>query len=347
MNILSRINNSSLSPTWRFTFLMICICAPLCLLSITCGIFTNTPIYTQKIEPGIISLRPVAALFSANALWLAILLWLGVLLVNWLRLRQNYSFASLFKNSLITLVVYSSFGAAIQFGQEWLSFLSLLVLLILIWRNTIPFLKPALKQYQNKNFDQALALSNQAVQARPKNWQVYLMRASIQYELGNLSAAQSDSEQAIQLKPNEAASYATLGAILLAQSQYQPAKTAYLKAIQLNPKVVLNRLTLGRIHYRLGEYAEAIKVLQAALREKLPASIGKPIRANYCLGRSFEALNQPDQAQAAFQQMQTFRDDLKSFKEFLANHSTFPETAYDLADVEDIERRLSLQPTSS
>jgi len=346
MNILRRIDKLPVAPKWRVAIIVFCIVAPCCLLSVTLSLISGGTVVNSSVGPAIQQPpNPTIEFFTTNALWLGILLWLGLVFINRIRLRENYSFINLLKDSLPTLAIYSSFGAAIQFQQGWLyglGFLLLPVPYILLWRRNIPYYKPSLKQFHNKNFDQALLLSNQAVQARPKNWQVYILRASIQYELGNLSNAQSDCEQAIQLKPKETTAHTALGSVWLAQSQYQKSKAQFVEARRLKPKDPVIRWMLGRVHYRLEEYAQAAEELNAALQNKRSPLITTYIRAYYYLGRSLEALNQSEQAKAAFENMGIYKKDIERVQEFIANHVSFPETIADRADVENIERRLLL-----
>ncbi len=347
MNILRHIDQLPIAPKWRAALIGLCLLVPCCVLELVYTITVNTPLYRDQIEPEIkATLSRTGAIFGTNAFWLSILFCLGLFIFNWIRFRQNYQLGSAFINFLVSFALIGSLGAAIQFQQWWLFCLSesfLLLTFIIVWRRTIPYYKSALQQYNNKNFEQALDFINQSAQARPNAWQVYHLRAQIQYGLGDLSAAQSDAEYAQRLKPNEFYIQSLLGQILLAQSLYQKSQVVLAEACRLNPRDMFVRLMLGRVYYRLDDYENARQILQAVVKEKMPASMS-PVRAYYYLGRIFETQEKPEQARAAFENMVAYQAGLQIFKDFIASHATFPEAAADRADLEDIERRLPALP---
>lgn len=111
----------------------------------------------------------------------------------------------------------------------------------------------------------------------------------------DFSRALTLTEQAIQAQPREALFHATKGQLLMANSDYSQARTAFRRATELHPEYYLGFLGLGLTAKRLNQNQEAERALTASM-----GLLQTPL-ASYHLGELALANNQRDQARSYFQ----------------------------------------------
>lgn len=144
-------------------------------------------------------------------------------------------------------------------------------------------------------------------QAQPDSPQAQFELGNAYYQAGQLAEAVTAYERAIALDPNYQAAYANLGVVYYQQQQFELAASQYEKALELNPDD-------GDVAYNLGVLylqqalsgsegdpdsaliEQAISQLQAALN--INPNLAEP---HFSLGVAYLALNQPAEAQTAFQ----------------------------------------------
>ena len=105
--------------------------------------------------------------------------------------------------------------------------------------------KQALAAAQKGDYDTALAEFTKALQADPKDPEIYNNRGSIYTFKGQYDQAIADFNQALKLNPRYANAYYNRGVAYYNKSLYDKAIGDFTKCIELDPKLA-DRLTLAR-----------------------------------------------------------------------------------------------------
>lgn len=129
--------------------------------------------------------------------------------------------------------------------------------------------------------------------AEPENFEALHFLALIRQDAGALDEALDLTEKAIELQPEVGTYHATLGGIRYAQGDLPAARANYEHALSLNPNLPEGHNTLGFLQLQMGEPETAEKTLNTALRLD-PDSVS--VHANLAqvalaLGRVDEAVN--------------------------------------------------------
>lgn len=130
----------------------------------------------------------------------------------------------------------------------------------------LTYFRDALDGYTTSpDFDirQAAQLADRAMALNPNLPQVYFVRGQVEMFRRNHLAAAEEFDRALALRPSYADAYAALGWMLHFAGQQQKALEAVEKAIRLNPiPPVPYFVILGGIQYTLGQYADAVAILE-------------------------------------------------------------------------------------
>jgi tetratricopeptide (TPR) repeat protein len=120
---------------------------------------------------------------------------------------------------------------------------------------------------QKKNFKEALANFNVALQENPANIQALSGSALAQNGLGNSQEALKMAESALSLSPkNDLANYAK-GEILISSKNYTDAISSYSQAISSNNSYFQAYIGKSKAYNLMGDVKEAFKVLDNAISE--------------------------------------------------------------------------------
>lgn len=202
-----------------------------------------------------------------------------------------------------------------------------------------PNLHKAVQRFQAGELEESLELANQAIAARPQRWESYYLRALIYFALSNLEEAEMDARKAIDLKPDNDTSHVTLGQILYSQAKFEQAEEAFAEAVRLRGKEGLNQYHLAATHYRLDRCEQAAPRLELATRLGIDNE-QLTVLAFYYLGRCNERLDQPEEAAAAYAELDERRDAFESLKRDLGQAPAYPALDLMRQDVAAIEHRL-------
>jgi len=121
---------------------------------------------------------------------------------------------------------------------------------------------------------EAYSLYNSALRQSPENTELLYARALTAEKLNMLDVAESDLKLVIMHEPENATALNALGYTLADRTErLNEAREYILKAAQLLPDDPAILDSLGWVHYRLGQYADAIKWLSKAFAQLQDAEI--------------------------------------------------------------------------
>ncbi|MBR0261462.1 MAG: tetratricopeptide repeat protein [Selenomonadaceae bacterium] len=149
-----------------------------------------------------------------------------------------------------------------------------------------------------KNYSQALASYDAAINLYPQLAEAYNNRGIVKYELKQFPAAIEDYTRAIQLKSNYADALNNRGTAYAAVKQFQDAERDLLAALKLNNKSAAAHNNLGNVYLSQKNFNEAIKEYTQALQLNpnfLEAYYNRAI-AHYAQGNLLQALSDAQQA---------------------------------------------------
>ena len=121
------------------------------------------------------------------------------------------------------------------------------------------------KLWDQKDFNGAAKLFDDAVQLNSNNAQAYFGRGTAYDDLGQYERAIKDFDKAIQLNPNYDYAYNNRGGAYADLGQYERAIQDYDKAIQLNPNLAEAYNNRGGAYYCMKKYQQALKDFDRAL----------------------------------------------------------------------------------
>lgn len=125
-----------------------------------------------------------------------------------------------------------------------------------------------------KKYQIANDLLAQAIVAAPQDHELLFQQSNMAEKLGKFPEMERLLRQAIAAKPDYAEAYNALGYSLADRNQRLPeAKTLIQKALELSPGDPYITDSLGWVEFRLGNKAEAIKILLTAYQGKPDAEI--------------------------------------------------------------------------
>lgn len=197
----------------------------------------------------------------------------------------------------------------------------------------------ASRQFQAGRDEEALALVEKAITARPDFWESYQLKALIFLAQTDFPRAERAAKEAIAVNPRADAAYHTLGQVYLIQAQFTAAADAYIQAAELNPDHALHWYYLGLCQVREGELDTAVDSLTAATK-RAPRILEYELLQHYYLWRCLDQLDRPEAA-AVHEKMQNFSPGLPPLQAQAANLPPTPHTDLYLADLEDLARQLA------
>lgn len=200
--------------------------------------------------------------------------------------------------------------------------------------------RAAYGRFQAGDMEQALTLINKSIQSRPDFWQSYQLRALIHLLQIDFPRAERDARRAVERGPHAHSAYNTLGQIYLAQMAFAQARDTYLEALRLAPDNALYHYQLGLSYFRLEAFRKAAESFAIAIGRPL-LTVEYDLLAHYYLGRSLQALGHEEQAQEAYDNMETAVDGLQNLKAQLRDQPSTPHLALMRTDLADLESRLA------
>lgn len=124
----------------------------------------------------------------------------------------------------------------------------------------------ALRHYRARKYQEAIKVSDKAIEKNPKSWLAYNLRGISRAALGNLDGAVNDYNQTIKLNPKWPGGYNNRGNVKMRQRDYVGAIEDFDQAIKLNPKsgmAYCNRARVsqvqGKLEAALSDYDKSIK----------------------------------------------------------------------------------------
>jgi tetratricopeptide (TPR) repeat protein len=198
----------------------------------------------------------------------------------------------------------------------------------------------ALRYFSQGRMDEALAMINKAVEARPDFWESQQLRALIHLTRLDFTRAEKDARAAIAIRPDAHPVYNTLGQVYLAREQFERAAEIYEQALDLDPDNAIYHYHLGLSLYRQGLYEEAVEPLHTAVRRTLPLP-EYDLLAHYYLAVCLEKSGRPQAAQEAYDKMASFRHGLDYLKDQYDKQPDYPHLPNMKADLAAVEIRLT------
>jgi tetratricopeptide (TPR) repeat protein len=112
--------------------------------------------------------------------------------------------------------------------------------------------------FENKDYDQAIAIYTKIIELDPENAFAYTKRGYSHYKLGEDQQAINDYNKTIELNPDYAETYALRGLAYAFLQQQEQAINDCRKALELNPDLAEAYLGLGRAYNFQEQYQQAI-----------------------------------------------------------------------------------------
>lgn len=122
-------------------------------------------------------------------------------------------------------------------------------------------IKETIKQ---KNFQQALKHTQEAIKAEPKNVSFRLEHTRALTLTGQWEKAVKSAEQGISLHPNDASWYDMKAYSLTQLALTDQAQLAYVEAIKINPKDAFAHFNLGQLKWQINQADQALNYLTQA-----------------------------------------------------------------------------------
>lgn len=146
------------------------------------------------------------------------------------------------------------------------------------------------------NFQQAIALCQEAIAVQPKRAIAYQVLGEALQGMGKLSEAEQYYKRAMSLEPEEISAYLSLGRLYVQQQQWKLAILVSQKAMKINPGV-------AEPHERLGDILQFHERLDGAVRYYQAALALEPStwQIYHKLGDTFQAQGKVDEAIVAYQ----------------------------------------------
>ena len=188
-----------------------------------------------------------------------------------------------------------------------------------------------------KQYEEAVAIYQRAVQATPDDWMIRMKFADLLVESGKPADAVEHLSQAVRLQPHHAAASVKLGLQHLNLGDPNSAEKAFREAIRIDARGLEAQLGLATALECLGQDAAALKIYEAQIKAH-PESA----QARQSLGKHYLRIKNLGQAQARFAEA------LERDPENPTIHVDLGVTAFMQEKVSDaighIEAALRLQP---
>lgn len=113
----------------------------------------------------------------------------------------------------------------------------------------------------------AVTAYTKAIAVDPKNASNYNNRAQAYQGLNDYDKTLADFATAIRLAPRSDLYLSNRAATFVLVQDFVAAKADLLAALAINPRNPIARAALGRVHYYLGEYATAVDVYSAVIKD--------------------------------------------------------------------------------
>ncbi len=176
-----------------------------------------------------------------------------------------------------------------------------------------PTLDDALRFYQEKRFDDTIAVCRQILAKQPANHRALFLLGLSCLQTDRLAEADAALNSAIQLAPKIASYHNTLGAIYSAQQRYTDAIASHRRALALKSDYPEAHNNLGAALADHRRFDDAIACYREAIRLQ-PDYVDAWIN----LGNAFHKLGQFDSAADAFREALRLRPDSREARYFLA-----------------------------
>ena len=127
---------------------------------------------------------------------------------------------------------------------------------------------------EEKQYDQAMAVYNRALQELPQDNNLLYGRAMLAEKMDRLDILEQDLRNILSREPDNARALNALGYTLADRTKrYQEALGYIKRALALNPQDAATLDSIGWVHYRLGNAQEAVQNLQSAYKLDANAEI--------------------------------------------------------------------------
>lgn len=143
----------------------------------------------------------------------------------------------------------------------------------------------------------ARAAFHNAISLIPGDAQWQYLLAYTEAFLGNTHTAIEHYSHSIELQPEYVPSYVRRGRLHLDENQLDRAGKDFRRALELDPDSTAARAGLGRVAMERGDYAQAVELLETALKEEPQAD-----RLHHHLGMAYRNLDRADEARRELEQ---------------------------------------------
>ncbi len=131
--------------------------------------------------------------------------------------------------------------------------------------NEEQFSQQAQLSYEQKNWQEAINLCQQALQINPSLAQAYKIWGNALQQLGQHDQALALYSKALTINPDFAEVYANVGSIYARQKNWQQALSYYQKAVNINPNLAAVYRNIAKIFREVGQNEQATQATYQAL----------------------------------------------------------------------------------
>jgi tetratricopeptide (TPR) repeat protein len=129
-----------------------------------------------------------------------------------------------------------------------------------------PRLQTTMRLADQGRIEDALHLSEQALEDHPASDEAHLTRAKVLIRAKGFGDAEKELRRAVGLNPNLVEGHFLLGSVLVVRKEYDAAERSYLRAIALKPTHGLALYNLGECRLKQPNRAGAIEAFRDAVR---------------------------------------------------------------------------------
>jgi tetratricopeptide (TPR) repeat protein len=193
--------------------------------------------------------------------------------------------------------------------------------------------RPAIKHMRNGQYNEAIKIISDLIDAQPDKAEHYLFRAQL-YRLSNkLKKARGDYQKVIELTPDAGAGYNGMAEVYLQDGDYEQALVYGKQALEWEPGQWVAPYNLGMIEDRLNAWPDAITHLKQALKIGIPESRHRML-THLWLARAAYHQGQTDEATAEVEHMKRERSGLNEWKVIFESEEAAALRSTLLKDVE-------------
>jgi len=126
------------------------------------------------------------------------------------------------------------------------------------------YLVKGYRHHRQKNYTEALAHLNRAVEMDPRNAEAYYWRGRTLLSLGRIAEGEGDFKRAVKLRPDYAEAYDQLGGLASRQGQVEEGIAYLTKSVEFKPENAWAFYNRSRLFFSKGDVASAMRDAEKA-----------------------------------------------------------------------------------